>query len=153
MFFKGSGKECRLHVQELNASKGINDQNYQSDVDVHQLSGPVDGVLMEPIQNNWSKFIELSDENDSNNFGDVHNTFQDASIKETTQTNQSIQKSGKTNNHSLLNDFVDNKDNASSNLAEEYYDPVNKKRKVDSEMTKESKWSKYLPDEFSDESN
>lgn len=165
MFFKGSGKECRLNVQKLNELRGNNDQNYEfSNNDNDQLSDTVEGTPTESIQNEWDDFFESSDENNDSSClegvsesSTLQNIFEGASFKDINPTKYNIQKNKRIDHSmSMSNDVINNKEIDFSHWTKEYDDPltshVEKKRKVDTAST-ESEWTQYLPDEYSDESN
>ena len=93
IFFKGSGKECRMQVQQLNLAKGmknqvknanahyVGDENEQTQIHDHLENEPPQYHMLEqniplnefekeskPLSNRWEQFVEVQDGIDFRNF-------------------------------------------------------------------------------------
>lgn len=156
MFFKGAGKECRLHAQKLNELRGVKEQ-MQFDDD-NQLDEST-----ELIQSSQC-IIESSEQNFDSNWNGIRNvspseytTFQENYYKEMSETEKrgnyihENEDSGAHSSWGALSNRNESLGNILSNSTDECDGPVNKKRKVDINEH-QSEWTKYLPDE-SDEEN
>lgn len=111
VYFQGSGQQCRLYVQKLNAAKAnfslfstISNQNDgDSDSDAHTSIPEVSGKNT-VVENKWEKYLDLSEKESlsdaENSICENINDAEDIMLKEKSLSNES-------NNASCLNNFED----------------------------------------------
>lgn len=167
VLFKGSGKECRLHVQKLNESKGSNDQNrFTENITpcYSQSSGVTPSEALEAAKAaseiNWSEFLESNDENkdvidvkdlndrSTEKLDEFSTTLQEKCIKAEDKTNENHRQSIELSETSEVPSTLDN--SRAKRIQENVTNPVAKLRKIDTNIPTHTNWDQYLPDELSD---
>nr|XP_033326031.1 MRN complex-interacting protein [Megalopta genalis] len=123
IFFQGSGKDCRIQVQKLNAMKENEDQSYPSfEMATNSYDSQHNDYTDEPRlkvpENKWAKYLDTSDEG-------LFNSVQTADyqqVNETTDDSLNLSNDNAScgcsqNSHSFYHN--DSEQNASSNDEEE----------------------------------
>lgn len=166
MFGKGSGKECRLHVQKLNDLKRISGDNYDLELSQGEMHA-------EPAEGNWDQFVDSSNNADTNYYDQKaitqhydeeeskFNCFDSSSVsgnqEHLVQLQTETERNASTNNKDKSPDRVllkrPGRFDANTPFNSLMTEPICKKRKEEDSKCNDStsKWFQFMPDQSDEE--